>query len=102
MRVGNGEAYTCAIRGEGSSRVLGFRIADHMRTEIVLDALYQAVATRFGRVAGTVSHTGRGSQFNDAKVVALCDAAELVRLDGGNRELLRRGQCRELLIHLQA
>jgi putative transposase len=57
IRVGHGEAYTCAIRDEGSSRVLGFNIADHMRTEIVLDALDQAVATRFGRVAGTVFHT---------------------------------------------
>ena len=72
MRVGDGEAYMCAIRDEGSSRVLGFAIADHMRTEIVLDALDQAVATRFGQVAGTVFHTDRGSQFNDDKVVAFC------------------------------
>jgi putative transposase len=82
MRVGNGEAYMCAIRDEGSSRVLGFAVADHMRTEIVLDALEQAVATRFGRVAGTVFHTDRGSQFNDATVVAFCAGADLVRSMG--------------------
>jgi len=82
MRVGDGEAYMCAIRDEGSSRVLGFAVADHMRTEIVLDALGQAVATRFGQLAGTVFHTDRGSQFNDAKVVALCDGAGLVRSMG--------------------
>jgi putative transposase len=82
MRVGNGEAYMCAIRDEGSTRVLGFAVADHMRTDIVLDALDQAVATRFGQVAGTVFHTDRGSQFNDAKVVAFCDGADLVRSMG--------------------
>ncbi len=82
MRVGDGEAYMCAIRDEGSSRVLGFTVADHMRTEIVLEPLEQAVTARFGQLAGTVFHTDRGSQFNDAKVVALCERAHLVRSMG--------------------
>jgi transposase InsO family protein len=82
MRVGDGEAYMCAIRDEGSSRVLGFAVADHMRTEIVLEALGQAVTTRFGQVAGTLSHTDRGSQFNDEKVVAFCERFDLARSMG--------------------
>ena len=57
LRVGEGEAYMCAFRDEGSSRVLGWSIADHMRTELVLDTLGQAVTTRFGQVRGTVFHT---------------------------------------------
>ena len=82
LTVGEGEAYLCAIRDEGSSRVLGFSVADHMRTEIVLEALEQSVATRFGQVAGTVLHTDRGSQFSDRKVVDFCESVGLVRSMG--------------------
>jgi transposase InsO family protein len=82
LKVGDGEAYMCAVRDEGSSRVLGFAVADHMRSELVLDALTQAAATRFGHVAGTVFHTDRGSQFSDRKVVVLCDRFGLVRSMG--------------------
>jgi transposase InsO family protein len=71
-----------AVRDEGSSRVLGYAIADHMRTELVLDALSQAVQARFGLAAGTIFHTDRGSQFSDAKVVALCEGAGLLRSMG--------------------
>jgi putative transposase len=82
LTVGEGDAYLCAIRDEGSSRVLGWSIADHMRTELVLDTLNQAVTARFGQVAGTVFHTDRGSQFSDGKVVDFCTDVDLVRSMG--------------------
>lgn len=84
MRLGEGWAYMCAIRDEGSSRVLGFAVADHMRTEIVLDCLDQVVKARSGNVWGTVLHTDRGGQFNDAKVIALWHRP----LHGRHRQLL--------------
>ena len=82
LKVGSGEAYMCAIRDEGSSRVLGFSVADHMRTEIVLEALEQSEATRLRQVQGTVFHTDRGSQFSDRKVVEFCESVGLVRSMG--------------------
>ncbi len=82
MRVGEGWAYMCAVRDEGSSRVLGFAVADHMRTELVLDCLDQVVNARSGNVAGALFHTDRGGQFNDARVIAFCERFGLVRSMG--------------------
>jgi len=82
LTIGDGEAYLCAVRDEGSSRVLGYALADHMRTEIVLEALSGASATRLGKCRGTIFHTDRGSQFSDRKVEQLCKAAGIVRSMG--------------------
>jgi putative transposase len=82
LKIGEGDVYLCAVRDEGSSRVLGWQLADHMRTEIVTDALDQAIATRFGNVAGTIFHADRGSQFSDHKVEALCEKFDIVRSMG--------------------
>ena len=38
----------------------GYSMADHMRTELVLDALGMAVAARGGQVAGVIGHADRG------------------------------------------
>jgi transposase InsO family protein len=82
LKIGTGDVYLCAVRDEGSSRVLGWQLADHMRTEIVTDSLDQAIATRLGNVAGTIFHADRGSQFSDRKVEALCATFEIVRSMG--------------------
>jgi transposase InsO family protein len=82
LRVGTGEAYLCAVRDEGSSRVLGWQLATHMRTEIVTDSLEQAFATRRGCCAGIVFHADRGSQFSDRKVEALCKKFKVTRSMG--------------------
>jgi putative transposase len=82
LTIGDGEAYLCAVRDEGSSRVLGYDLADHMRTEIVLTALEGARGARLGRCRGTIFHTDRGSQFSDRKVEQLCKVAGIVRSMG--------------------
>jgi putative transposase len=82
LKIGEGDVYLCAVRDEGSSRVLGWQRADHMRTEIVTDALIPAIATRFSNVADTIFHTDRGSQFSDHKTEALCATFEITRSMG--------------------
>jgi transposase InsO family protein len=87
MTIGSGEAYLCAIRDACSSRVLGWALGDHMRAELVLEALEDAVRTRSGRVVDTILHTDRGGQFCDQGVVELCERF------GIRRSMGRTGSC---------
>lgn len=54
----------CAVRDEHTKRVLGWSVGDHMLTELVTDALAQAVAARGGNLGGTIIHSDRGTQVD--------------------------------------
>ncbi len=54
-----------------SRRLVGWSIADHMRTDLVTDALDAAAATR-GSLAGAIMHTDHGGQYGAKDWVALC------------------------------
>ena len=76
LRTGEGWLFLATVIDLFSRRVIGWSVADHMRTELVADALKMAVATRGGAVdAGVVFHTDRGSQYTSAEFGELCDAA---------------------------
>lgn len=62
IATGEGWLYLASVLDLGSRRLLGYSMADHMRTELVLDALDMAVAARGGAVAGVIAHADRGSQ----------------------------------------
>jgi putative transposase len=72
MTIGTGEAYLCSIRDEHSGRVLGWRVDNHMRAELVEEALRDAARTRNSICTGTVFHTDRGAEFTDHDVIKLC------------------------------
>jgi putative transposase len=62
-----------------SRRIVGWQLAPHMRTELVLDALWMAVHQRGpGADIELVAHTDRGSQYTSmAYTDALSDAGIL-------------------------
>ena len=57
-----GKVYLATVIDAFSRRVVGWSIADHLRAEIVVDALQMAIWRRNEREAGTVMHTDHGSQ----------------------------------------
>ena len=60
-RTDEGWVYCAAVIDVYSRRCVGWSIADHLRTELVLDALDMARWRR--RPSGTIVHTDRGTQF---------------------------------------
>jgi transposase InsO family protein len=69
-----GFLYLATVLDLYSRRLVGYAIAEHMRTELVLDALVAAERTR-GSLAGAVLHTDHGSQYTSRAFAAACQAA---------------------------
>jgi putative transposase len=62
LRSWEGFVYLAVVVDAFSRRVVGWALADHLRTELVLDAVGMAITTR-KPPAGTVHHTDHGSQY---------------------------------------
>ncbi len=69
-----------------SRRVVGFALADHLRTELITDALANAVATR-DPDPGVIFHSDRGCQYTSAQFAALAGDCQVALSVG------RTGQC---------
>lgn len=55
-----------------SRRLVGWSMAEHMRDDLVIDALRDAVCRRGGRVRGVIFHSDRGSQYASTDFAAEC------------------------------
>jgi len=83
-----GWLYLATTLDLGSRRLLGWSMADHMRAELVCDALSAAVATRDrSRMDHTIFHSDRGSQYASNEFTHACK-----RL-GVRRSMGRTGSC---------
>ena len=64
----SGMAYVCFIVDAFSRRIVGWRVASNMRTDMVLDALEMARRSRGRRrLVGLVAHADAGSQFTSVR-----------------------------------
>ncbi len=69
-----GMAYVCFIVDAFSRRIVGWRVAPHMRTDMVLDALEMARRSRRShRLIGLVTHADAGSQFTSVRFTERLD-----------------------------
>jgi transposase InsO family protein len=64
-----------------SRKVVGWSIADHVRTGLVADALRMAATTR-GRLDGSVFHSDHGAQYGSRAFAGLCDELGVARSMG--------------------
>ena len=62
-----GAAYVCFIVDAFSRLIVGWRVAAHMRTEMVLDAVEMARRGRGARIEGLTVHSDAGSQFTSIR-----------------------------------
>ena len=81
-----GWAYLATVIDLASRRVVGWALADHMRTELVTDALTMAFANRAPE-RGVIFHSDRGRQYTSG------DFAELARDNGVVLSVGRKGEC---------
>jgi putative transposase len=60
----SGFAYVAFVTDVFARRILGWRVANHLRADLALDALEMAIWTRQGEtLAGLVHHSDRGVQY---------------------------------------
>ena len=69
LRTGQGWAHLAVVLDLHSRRVVGWQIAPHLRTELVLDALHMAIARR-RPAPGLVHHSDHGTQYTSEEFTA--------------------------------
>jgi putative transposase len=79
--------YLATVIDAATKELLGWAFADHMRTELVSDALHAAVRRRGAIGAGLIFHSDRGSQYTSDEYGIVCGLYKIRQSMG------RRGVC---------
>lgn len=82
LRVGRSWMFLATVIDLYSRRLIGYSMAEHMRAELVIDALRHAVAARGGQVDGVIFHADHGSQYTSQRFTKACAAYGIRRSMG--------------------
>lgn len=86
IKTWTGWAYLATVIDLHSRAVVGWAIADHLRTELVTDALHMALTHR-NPPAGVIFHSDRGAQYTSTEFAEFCKTNTV------QRSLGRTGNC---------
>ncbi len=82
LRTWQGWLYLATVIDAHSRRVIGWAIADHMRTDLVEDALRMAIILRGELPARVVFHTDRGTQYASEQITKFAAENAITRSMG--------------------
>jgi putative transposase len=89
IQTGEGWLYLASVLDLGSRRWLGYSMGEHIRTELVADALRMAAGARGGVTEGIFFHGDRGSQYLSGEY------RDLIAVLGMVQSVGRTGVCRD-------
>src|SRR5215475_397019 len=104
LRNGEGWLYLATVIDLATRMVVGWQLADHMRTSLVTDALDMAIGGGHAP-PGAIFHSDRGAQYRSAAFARFCQASGIATSTGRTgvcwgqrrrRELLRRAEERDV------
>lgn len=74
--------YLATVIDAHSRRVIGWAIAEHMRTDLIQDALQMALSLRQDPPAQVIFHSDQGTQYASAQITAFAAANGITRSMG--------------------
>ena len=81
--TGSGWVYTAFVMDLFARRIVGWQVADHLRSDLALDALEMAIwARRHETIDGLVHHSDRGVQYTSIRYTERLAEANAVRSVG--------------------
>ena len=86
IRTVTGWVYTATVIDLHSRKVVGYAVADHMRTSLIVEALAAALLTRTPP-KGVIFHSDRGCQYTSKEFADFC------AINGVRRSMGRRATC---------